>query len=188
MRRYRRPAVFLLEILVVLFVMTLGGTLITMGVHAVLRNQRAVGELQNRYAVTHSILHRLRSDVRAGASVSVAYDAGDQPTQLAEASPGGASGGQRRLLIKSPTHDIVYDFHEDRVERFSDAQTQSPDQQWFLKGANFQVLPEADGDNATTLLVTVRWNATRGETPESTRRFDLVLRCAGLEVLRLDDE
>ena len=179
---HRRPAVFLLEILVVVFVMTLGGTLITMGVHAVIRNHRAVGDLQNRYAVTHSIIHRLRADVRTGSSVTVAYATGDQGKPQSEASSGYAPGGQGRLVIKSPTRDIIYVFHEDRVERFPNGDTRSPDQQWPLMGATFQVQPGLAGDNATLLFVTVTWTATKGETPESSRRFDLIIRCAGLPV------
>ncbi|MCH9034499.1 MAG: type II secretion system protein [Planctomycetes bacterium] len=188
MRRYRRPAVFLLEMMVVLFVITLGGTLITMGVYAVMRNQRAVGKLQNRYAVTHSILHRLRADVRAGSSVTVAHAGGDRRPQLSEASSGWASGGQGRLAIKSPTGDVVYVFYEDRVDRFPDAHAQNPDQQWTLHGATFQVRPGLGGDNATMLLVTVRWKPPKAETPESSRRFDLAIRCAGITVPRQDDQ
>ncbi|MCH9002671.1 MAG: type II secretion system protein [Planctomycetes bacterium] len=188
MRRHRQPAVFLIEMMVVLFVITLGGTLITMGVYAVMRNQRAVVKLQNRYAVTHSILHRLRADVRAGSSVTVAHAGGDQGPQLSEASSGWASGGQARLVIKSPTRDIVYVFYEDRVDRFSDAHTQIPDQQWTLHGATFQVRPGLGDDNATMLLVTVRWKPPKAETPESSRRFDLALRCAGITVPRQDDQ
>ena len=188
MRRYRQPAVFLVEMMAVLFMITLGGTVITMGVYAVMRNQRAVGQLQNRYAVTNSILHRLRADVRAGSSVTVAHAGGDQGPQLSEASSGWASGGQARLVIKSPTRDIVYVFHEDRVDRFSDARTQSPDQQWTLHGATFHVQPGLGDDNATMLLVTVRWNVPKAETPQSSRRFDLAIRCAGLPVPKRNDQ
>lgn len=188
MRRYRQPAVFLVEMLVVLFMITLGGTVITMGVHAVMRNQRAVGKLQNRYAITHSILQRLRADVRAGSSVTLAHSEGGERPQLSEASSGWASGGQERLVIKSPTRDIIYVFHEDRVDRFPDAFAPNPDQQWTLNDATFQVQPGLGGDNATMLLVTVKWNATRDETPEPSRRFDLALRCAGIAVPRRDDQ
>ena len=188
MRTYRRSAVFLIEMMAVLFMITLGGTVITMGVYAVMRNQRAVGQLQNRYAVTHSILHRLRADVRAGSSVTVAHAGGDQRPQLSEASSGWASGGQGRLAIKSPTGDVVYVFYEDRVDRFPDAHTQNPDQQWTLHGATFQVRPGLGGDNATMLLVTVRWKPPKAETSESSRRFDLAIRCAGITVPRQDDQ
>ncbi len=186
--RHRQPAVFLLEMIVVLFVITLGGTLITMGVYAVMRNQRAVGTLQNRYAVTHSILHHLRADVRAGSSVTVAHTVGEQRTQLSEAFSGWASGGQGRLAIKSPTGDIGYVFHEDRVDRFPDAHTQNPDQQWTLHGATFQVRQGPGGDNATMLFVTVRWKPSKAEAPESSRRFDLTIRCAGIPAPRQDDQ
>lgn len=187
MRRNRQSAVFLVEMMVVVFMITLGGAIITMGVHAVMRNQRAVARLQNRYTVTHSILQRLRADVRAGSSVTVVHFAGDQRPQLSEASPGRASDGQERLVIKSPTGDVVYIFHEDGVDRFPDAHTQSPDQQWTLHDATFQVLPGLGGDTATMLFVTVRWNVLKGETPESPRRFDIALRCAGIAVPRRDD-
>ena len=172
----------------VLFMMTLGGTVITMGVYAVMRNQRAVGKLQNRYAVTHSILHRLRADVRAGWSVTVAHSGGDERPQISEASSGWASDGQGRLVIKSPTGDIVYVFREDRVDRFPDAHTANPDQQWTLHDATFHVQPGLGGDNATMLLVTVRWKPPKAETPESSRRFDLAIRCAGITVPRRDDQ
>ncbi len=188
MRTYRRSAVFLVEMLVVLFLITLGGGLITMGVYAVMRNQRAVGKLQNRYAVTHSILHRLRADVRAGSSATVAYSEGGERPQLSKASSGRASGGQGRLVIKLPTRDIIYVFHEDRIDHFPGAHTPDPDQQWTLKDAAFQVQAGLGGDNATMLLVTVNWNATRDETPEPSRRFDLALRCAGITVPRRDDQ
>lgn len=188
MRRHRQPAVFLIEMMVVLFVITLGGTLITMGVYAVMRNQRAVVKLQNRYAVTHSILHRLRADVRAGSSVALAQSGGGERPRLSETSSGGASGGQGRLAIKSPTGDVVYVFCEDRVDRFADAHTQIPDQQWALHGATFEVRPGLGDDNPTMLLVTVRWKPPKAETPESSRRFDLALRCAGITVPRQDDQ
>ena len=167
---------------------TLGGTVITMGVYAVMRNQRAVGQLQNRYAVTHSILQRLRADVRAGSSVAVANAGGDRRPQLSVASSGWASGGRARLVIKSPTRDIVYVFYEDRVDRFPNAQTPNPDQQWTLHGATFHVQAGLGVDNATMLLITVRWNVPKAETPESSRRFDLAIRCAGLAVPRQDDQ
>ena len=188
MRTHRRSAVFLIEMMAVLFMITLGGTVITMGVYAVIRNQRAVGKLQNRYAVTHSILQRLRADVRAGSSVTVAHAGGEQRPELSEASSGWSSGGQGRLVIKSPTGDAVYVFYVDRVDRFPDAHTQSPDQQWTLHGATFHVQARLGGDNATMLLITIRWNVPKAETPESSRRFDLAIRCAGLAVPRQDDQ
>lgn len=188
MRGYRQPAVILVEMLVVLFAITLGGTIITMGVYAVMRNQRAVGKLQNRYAVTHSILHRLRADVRAGSSVTVAQRGGDRRPQLSEAPSGWVSGGQGRLAIKSPTDEVVYVFYEDRVDRFPDAHTPIPDQQWTLHGATFHVRPGLGGDNATLLLVTVGWKPSKAETPASSRRFDLAIRCAGLSAPKQDDQ
>ncbi len=186
MRPYRQPAVLLVEMIVVLFVITLGGTLITMGVYAVMRNQRAVGKLQNRYAVTHSILHRLRADVRAGASVTAAHSGGNLRPQLSEVSPGWTSGGQGRIAIKSPTGDVVYVFSEDRVDRFPDAHTRNPDQQWTLHGATFDVRTGLGDANATILFVTVRWKPPKAETPESSRRFDLAIRCAGIPAARQD--
>ncbi len=188
MRGYRQPAVFLVEMIVVLFAITLGGTLITMGVYAVMRNERAVGALQNRYAVTHSILHRLRADVRAGSSVTVAHDGGDRRPQLSETPSGGVSGGQGRLAIKSPIGEVVYVFFEDRVDRFPDAHTQDPDQQWTIPDATFQVRPGLGGDNVTMVVVTVKWKPPKAETPESSRRFDLAIRCAGIPAARQDDQ
>lgn len=164
----------------VVFMLAVGGSVITMGVYAVMRNQRAVGKLQNRYAVTHSIIHRLRDDVRGGSSATVTHSQGDQRPPFSEASPGGASGGPQRLVIKSPTREIVYVFDEDRVDRFSGALADVPDQQWTLHGATFHVRPGLGGDEATMLLVTIRWKAPNEETPESSRRFDLAIRCAGI--------
>ena len=93
-----------------------------------------------------------------------------------------------RLVIKSPTREIAYVFHDDRVDRFPDALADAPDQQWTLHGATFHVRPGPNCNKATMLLVTVRWNTPKEEAPESSRRFDLALRCAGIVMPKRNDQ
>ncbi len=101
-----RPRAFtLLEVLAVFLIVTVAGTMMTVGVASVLRAHKRTAELANRYAVLHDFLHTLRGDVRAADRLALTSEPNDAATTL-------------KLIFDDESPELLYRFFFDRLERF----------------------------------------------------------------------
>ena len=164
MIRRRRRAIFLIEMLPVLLAIAVGGGLMLVGLTSIIRSQRRVAELGNRYAVLNDFMHCLRNDVRAAADVALRSD---------------DDGAQQVLAIGQPPRQVLYRFLEDRVERVGRTDDPVAGKVWDMEHTVVQVniAPRA-GNGAPLVNVTVEWHRASEKDPQPRRRFDTTLRCA----------
>ena len=164
MNRRRRRAIFLIEMLPVLLAVAVGGGLMLVGLTSIIRSQRRVAELGNRYAVLNDFMRCLRSDVRAAADLDLRDD---------------NDGAQQVLAIGRPPQQVVYRFLEDRVERIGGTDDPVADKTWDMKHTVVQLDVEPPtGSRAPLVNVTVKWHQASDKDPQPRRRFDATLRCA----------
>ncbi len=160
----RRRAIFLIEMLPVLLAIAVGGGLMLVGLTSIIRSQRRVAELGNRYAVLNDFMRCLRTDVRAAADVALRGD---------------DDGAPRVLAIGEPPQQVLYRFLEDRVERVGRTDDPVADKVWNMEHTVVQVNIEPRAANGVSLVnVTVEWHRASDKDPQPRRRFDATLRCA----------
>lgn len=162
----RRRAVFLLEMLPVLLAVAVGGTLMAVGIAAILRSHNRIAQFGNRYAVLHDFLREIRDDVRTATDVTLR---------------GGDDGElQQVLAVGHPPRQVLYRFFEGRVERVGFEADGVPDKQWDMKHTEVELgmeRPAAPGGDRV-VNVTVLWHRSSKDNPEPRRRFEIALRCA----------
>ena len=164
MSRRRRRAMFLIEMLPVLLAVAVGGGLMLVGITSIIRSQRRVAELGNRYAVLNDFMRCLRADIRAATDLELRYD-NDEALQV--------------LAIGEPPQQIIYRFREDRVERIGGTDDPVADKTWGMEHTVVQLgLDPPTGNRAPLVNVTIEWHRASDKDPQPRRRFDATLRCA----------
>ncbi len=187
----RLRAFSLLEVLAIFLIVTVAGTLMTVGVASVLRAHKRTAELANRYAVLHDFLHTLRGDVRAADRLALTSE------------PDGASTTMK-LIFDDESPELLYRFFFDRIERFGDG---TDDNQvndvasaprggrkvWPFEHSSATIaLERPPGGGAPLLKVTLQWYRRSKDDPQPNshpkrserwgppaRRFSVTLRPAG---------
>ncbi len=101
--KQRRCAYLLIEMLTVILMITVGGSLITVGLAAIFKSQQRVAAADNRYAIMDDFLRSFSSDVRAAT--------------LAMVREGSETGPQQILVIGEAPRETVYELYEDYVTR-----------------------------------------------------------------------
>ncbi len=161
----RRRAVLLVEMLTVLFMMSIGGSLMTIGLASIMRSQRRVADLDNRYAMTNDFLRCVFRDVRRATTASLHEGDGAELQQV--------------LVVGEFPRQVSYRFYKQYVERTGFEGDSQAAKLWSPMTANPGVTP-VQSDVGTALVdVTVFWGRTDAKDPEPNRRFDLAVRCAG---------
>ena len=165
--RTSRRAMFLIEMLPVLLAVAVGGTLMTVSIASILRSQKRVAELSNRYAILNDFIACLRQDVRAATELALEDGDGDN--------------GERILVIDHGSRKIVYRFLDQHVERTGGEQDPVADKRWTFEHTDFDLALEPSPEGLITLVkVCVWWQRTAKDHPEPRRRFDVTMRCAGM--------
>lgn len=162
----RRRAVLLLEMLTVILMLGVGGTLLAVAFGSILRSQRRVVEGGNRFAQTDDFFRCFSRDVRKAT--------------VARLTPGGGDGVRHVLVIGEPPKQLVYRCYERRVERSAGEGVGSgPRKLWDPLDVEVGIVPAAAGGYGTVVRATVYWRHTDPMDPEPDRRFDRVVRAAG---------
>ena len=165
----RGRAVVLLEILTVLFLVAIGGTIMSVGIAAVVRTHRRTADLTNRYAVLNDFLRCIRGDVRAASGIALEGDGSQTVTTLT-------------LTHAQPEAYAEYLFFENRVERLrlSAGDILVEDKSWPVDHATVDVdLAHGSDGEAALLHLAVQWHRRSKDDTQPGRRFDMILRAAG---------
>ena len=164
MMRASRRAMFLIEMLPVLLAIAVGGTLMTISIASILRSQKRVAELSNRYAVLNDFMACLRQDVRTATKLALEDGDGDN--------------SERVLVIDQGSRKIAYRFPDRRVERLGGEQDPVADKSWTFEHTDFDLALEPSPEGLPVLVnVSVWWQRTAPDHPEPGRRFDVTMRC-----------
>ena len=166
MTRGPRRAVFLIELLPVMLAVAVGGTVMTISIASILRSQKRVAELSNRYAVFNDFLRCFRHDVRAATGLALEDDDGDD--------------GKLVLVIDGGSRKVEYRFLDQSVGRIGFERDPVAGKQWTFERTDFSVILESSPDGRSPLVkMTVWWHRVDKKDPEPPRRFDVTIRCAG---------
>ncbi len=160
----RRRAVFLVEMLTVLMILTAGGTLMAVGLASILRSHNRVAEFANRYAVLNDFLRCLSRDVRRATTASLHEGTGEGLRQV--------------LVIGEMPPRVSYRFYQQHVERMGPEGGSALVKLWEPMSAEVGIGGPSD-TVGRVIRVTVYWRRTGAKDPDSDRRFDLSVRCAG---------
>lgn len=163
-RRHR--AVLLLEILTVLFMVAVGGTLMTAAITSILRSQKRVTDFGDRYTALNDFLEALRRDVR----------------RVTTARLGAGDGGDLRqvLILGEPPERVAYRFYEQHVERREGPTGGSSETRgWEAVSASAEIQRSRTNSAAAIVSVTAYLRRSSADAPAPVRRFGLALRCVG---------
>ena len=162
-----RRAVLLLEMLVVLLTVGVGGTLMVVALASIQRSQRRIADFDNRYAVLNDFVRCISGDVRKARTASL-EEAGLADTQL--------------LVLGEVPAQVIYRFYGRGVERTGFAGHPVAAKQWDSMRAVVQVQTSRASDpNGSLVKLTVFWDRADVDAIEPNRRFDFAVRC-GAEV------
>ena len=161
----RRRAVLLVEMITVLFMLSIGGSLMAVGLASIMRSQRRVAELDNRYAMTNDFLRCLFRDVRKATTASLREGDGAELQQV--------------LVVGEFPRQVSYRFYKQHVERTGFEGDSQAAKLWSPMTADIGVTPVRSVVGNALVDVTVFWGRTDAQDPEPNRRFDLAVRCAG---------
>lgn len=159
----RRRGVFLIEVLTVLVLLTAGGTLMAMGLAAIVRSHQRVAQFDGRYVQINDLLKTLSRDVRRAA--------------IAQAGASIEAGQRQVLVIGAAPRQVTYRFLEDRVERMGFAGDTDASTAWEPMTAIVTVAA-GQGSEGSVVNVTVLWPRGDDKDTEPDRRFDTAVRCA----------
>lgn len=160
----RRRGYLLIEMLTVIVMITVGGSLITLGLAAIFKSQQRVAAADNRYAIMDDFLRSFSSDVRAATLATVREGSETSPQQI--------------LVIGEAPRELVYELFEDHITR-KVTNGGHQEKMWRAISAKVTVETVEASNSATLVSVTVLWHRSDAQDPEPHRRFDLTLRCAG---------
>lgn len=166
----QRRGIVLIEMLTVLLILGIGGSLMAVALDSILRSQRRVADLGNRYAVVTDFIQCFSRDVRSSTSAVLQEGDNDELRQV--------------LLLGDPTCRVSYRFFGQRVERVGCTGSTDATQSWTHLDVLVDKTLGHPGTGDSAVGVTIRWHRMDAEDPEPNRRFDLMVRCAG----ELDDE
>lgn len=160
---HHRRGIMLVEMLVVLFLVGTGGTVITLGVLSILKSQDRVSDFANRYATTQDFLDTVSRDARAVTTASL-HRAESSDVQV--------------LTLGEPNRQTVYRFYSDRVERTASAGMRAAAKSWPVT-AEAALLGSSRSPGAKLLKATVFWHRPDVHELDPARRFDVTVRCVG---------
>jgi len=162
--------------LAVIVLVAVGGALATQGIAGLVRAQRQAADLVNRYAVLNDVVGCLRADVRAADAAELATAEG--------------AGEGHVLRLRGASGVVEYRLGTDRVERTGPPGDDVRDKSWHMQHAldanerghtEWDVRVPRTGPGAGRLVeLTVLWQRRARDDAQPPRRFDVVLRCAGV--------
>ncbi len=162
--KHRRRGVFLIEMLTVLLMLGIGGTLLATAFGSMLRSQRRVSDFGNQYAQIDGFLSQFSRDVRRATTASL--HVGDE-------------NEGRLLVLEAPNRKVAYRFFERRVERSPIEPGDPMTNSWESMIASVDLVTGFVEAPQVAVGLSVQWRRTDKKDPDRSRRFDLVVRCAG---------
>jgi hypothetical protein len=159
----KRRGVFLVEMLTVIFMVGIGGTLMAAGLASLLRSQDRVAAFGNQFTRINDFLRCIQADVRGATSSTLHEDEGAEPRLV--------------LLLDKSSTQISYRFFEDHVERSGGEERQA--KFWSPMKAVVSVVDSHEAGGNKGVAVTVFWRRMSPKDAEPSRRFDLLVRCTG---------
>lgn len=160
-----RRGIFLVEMLTVIFMVGIGGTLMAVGLASLLRSQDRVVASGNRFTQVNDFLRTVKRDVRMSAVATLSESQGEGPRQI--------------LLLGEPPTQITYRFFGNHVERSGRIAGNNAKNSWSPMIAQIGVESAVDSRALTGVEVTVFVPRTGKSDPDPARRFDFLVRCAG---------
>ena len=160
----QRRGFMLIEMVTVLLMVGVGGTLMALAVGSILRSQRRVAEFSNQYAEVNDFIRCLSRDVRMSATAVLQEGDGDGLRQV--------------LLLGDPPRQVSFRFYGQSVERTVSPGSALSAKLWTPLEAVVKVISSQPGTDEAAVGVTIRWHRADAKDPEPNHRFDLVVRCA----------
>lgn len=160
----RRRGVFLVEMLTVALLLTVGGTLMAVGLASIMRSHLRVAQFDNRYARINDFLATLSRDVRRA--------------DFARVEATTEKGLRQVLAIGAAPRQVSYRVFEDRVERTGFAADAGASTAWEPMIAIVTVA-DGPGSESSVVNVTVLWPRGDDNDTEPNRRLDAAFWCAG---------
>ncbi len=165
----QRRAVFLIEMLTVLTMLAVGGSLMTLGLVSILKSQKRVTVVSNRYAQLNDFFRVFSHDVRTSRVVSLSVENGEgdkvEPRQV--------------LLIGEAPRQVKYRFYKQYVERTGYERDTVAEKRWASMSTTVQIDDGQPASRGPIVKASVIWHQTGTQDPEPTRRFDLSVYGAG---------
>jgi len=158
---HRRRGVLLVELLTVILLVGVGGTLMAVGISSIIRSQKRVAEFGNEFAVINDFLQCFSSDVRRSSSISMSENA-DQ------------DGGQT-VILTTPTGRTTYRLSAQSVAR--EGLPGSLPKNWNPMIASVAIISNSPSSKGEGVRLAITWPRKDAKDPEPKRRFDLVVRC-----------
>ena len=156
----RRRGTFLVEMLTVIFMVGIGGTLMTVGLASLLRSQDRVVDFGNRFARVNAFLGSFERDVRAAGVVTLRDALDAEPRQ--------------ELLLGEAPAQVRYRFFEDHVERAE----QESIMLWSPMTARVEIERGTRPKDGVAVGATVLFPPADRNAAEPGRHFQLLVRCA----------
>lgn len=161
----RRLGFMLLEMMTVLFMLGIGGTLMAVALGSIMQSQRRVAQFGNQYAEVNDFIRCLSHDVRMSAKAVL--------------QEGGGDGLRQVLVLGDPPRQVTFRFYGQSVERTGSPGSALSAKLWTPLEAAVNIVRGQTGTDDTAVGVTIRWHRADAKDPEPNHRFDLVVRCAG---------
>jgi len=156
----KRRGTFLVEMLTVIFMVGIGGSLMTVGLASLLRSQDRVVAFGNRLARVDAFLTSFERDVRTAGVVTLRDAQDEEPRQ--------------ELLLGEPTAQVRYRVFEDHVERTA----QGSEQLWSPMTVRMEIERGMGPGAGVAVGATVFLPRTDHHDPEPRRQFHVLVRCA----------
>lgn len=166
----RRRGIMLIEILTVVMIVGIGGTVMAAALNSILRSQRRVADFGNHYAVVSDFIQCFSQDVRRSTTAVLGDGDGDDLRQV--------------LVMGEPSCQVSFRFYKQRVERMGCSGSPVSTKHWTSLDVKVDKIIAQPGNGGPAVGVTIHWHRMDAEDPEPNRRFDMVVRCAG----ELNDE
>lgn len=157
--KFRRRGTFLVEMLTVIFMVGIGGTLMSVGLASLLRSQNRVATFGNQFARVNDFLGSLERDVRKATTATLHNTEGGEPRQI--------------LTLGETSTRVSYRFFENHVER-SERGTET-----LLSSISTRIGLVNGTDGRVGVNVIVLLPRSDGRDPEPHRQFHRLYRCAG---------
>lgn len=159
----KRRGVLLIEMITVILMVGVGGTLMAVGLVTMLRSQKRVVEFGNQFAATNDFLRCFSRDVRTGTTAAMQEPVG---------------GDVRRvLMINTVSGQVVYRFDKQQVQR--EASPGVAAKLWSPMTAEVAIVSGPNVSGGVGINLSVSWFRGVAKDPGPNRRFDLFVRCGG---------
>jgi type II secretory pathway pseudopilin PulG len=165
MRRRRRRAIILAEMMSVILFVGISMALMAGSIVGVIHTQKQADRLTDRYTVLHDFTSRLRKDVRGALDMVLETD---------------TQAGELVLTLHGPGGSTSYRFAEQRVQRTTFPEDEVCGRQWAFPRARIKCRIESPPNGATSLLqLSIAWLSLSSDSEQPSRQFDMTLRCLG---------